>query len=51
MTNKPITSRTSETLVLWMTYLLYLLFAPALVGFGINYFKEVIKYLIIPSFK
>ena len=40
MTNKPLRSSTSETLVLWMTYLLYLLFAPALVGFGINYFAS-----------
>ena len=27
----------SETAVLWATYFLYLLFAPALLGFGINY--------------
>ncbi len=27
----------SETFILWSTYLLYLLFAPALLGFGVNY--------------
>jgi len=28
----------SNRLVLWMTYLLYFMFAPALIGFGINYY-------------
>ena len=40
MTNKPLTSSKSEIVVLWFTYLLYLLFAPALVGLGINYFAS-----------
>lgn len=40
MTNTPSSSSKSETLVLWFTYLLYLLFAPALVGLGINYFAS-----------
>lgn len=40
MTNKPLNSSKSETFVLWLTYLLYLLFAPALVGLGINYFAS-----------
>jgi len=30
-------SAKSETLILWSTYFLYMLFAPALLGFGINY--------------
>ena len=37
MTKHTISSDKSGTAVLWTTYFLYLLFAPALVGFGINY--------------
>jgi len=37
MTNRVPKSSTSETVVLWLTYLLYLLFAPALIGFAISY--------------
>lgn len=40
MTNQPVKSRKSETLILWFTYLLYLSFAPALLGLGINYFAS-----------
>ena len=38
MTKHPASIDKSSSAVLWTTYLLYLLFAPALVGFGINYF-------------
>ena len=40
MTNWVSTSNRSDTIVLWLTYLLYLSFAPALVGLGINYFAS-----------
>lgn len=37
MTKNTISADKSGTAVLWTTYFLYLLFAPALLGFGINY--------------
>lgn len=37
MTNKATSSGSVDELVLWLTYFLYLLFAPALIGFGINF--------------
>lgn len=40
MTNEALSISKSEALVLWVTYFLYLLFAPALIGFGINYWAS-----------
>ena len=37
MTKHTISADKSGTAVLWTTYFLYLLFAPALIGFGINF--------------
>ena len=40
MTKQLATKDRSSEVVLWTTYFLYLLFAPALLGFGISYFAS-----------
>ena len=40
---KPLSSNKFEAVLLWLTYFLYLLIAPALIGFGINFLVSKIQ--------